>query len=135
VPGILADANVEGHVSALLRFLQADPWKELWDGIGLSVETFESLGLPGSLSDAELYAACRQNDLVLITANRNRAGPDSLEATIEAQRSANALPVITLANPGEVLRDQAYASLVAEKLLEIVFDIEPFRGVGRIYVP
>ena len=44
-------------------------------------------------------------------------------------------PVPTLANDQRVLRDRPYAEAVADRLLEILFDIDNYRGTGRLYVP
>ncbi|MCI0378721.1 MAG: hypothetical protein L0215_14025 [Gemmataceae bacterium] len=45
------------------------------------------------------------------------------------------LPVITFADPDRFLRDKAYAATTADRILEILFDIENFLGTGRLYVP
>jgi hypothetical protein len=45
------------------------------------------------------------------------------------------LPVLTLADQDRVLRDRSYAGVVAERLLEILFDLDNLRGSGRLYLP
>ena len=72
---------------------------------------------------------------VLVTANRNDAGPESLEATIQQQNTPQSLPVFTLANDQRVLRDRQYAEKVADRLIEALSDIDSYRGTGRIYLP
>ena len=47
----------------------------------------------------------------------------------------HSLPVFTLANEQRVLRDRLYAEAVADRLLEFLFDIDSYRGTGRLYVP
>jgi hypothetical protein len=47
--GILADKNVEGHVTALVRILQEPTWREFWLHLNLSVFTFEDLRGTGRL--------------------------------------------------------------------------------------
>jgi hypothetical protein len=76
--GILADNDSEGSLSAILRIWSSDEWKGLWNDLGLSVESFSGLGLPRDSSDAVVWRTCQQEDLVLITANRNASGSDSL---------------------------------------------------------
>jgi hypothetical protein len=71
----------------------------------------------------------------LITANRNKRGPDSLEAVIQHENQPDSLPVITIADSKRVLKDRQYAHTVAERLLEKLIAIDDFRGTGRIYVP
>jgi hypothetical protein len=57
---ILADQNAEGHVAALVRILQREPWREFWADLNLSVFTFADLGLLGSVADSILWHACQQ---------------------------------------------------------------------------
>jgi hypothetical protein len=103
--------------------------------LGLSVESFPSLGLPYNASDALIWATCQHEGLVLITGNRNRRGPDSLQAVIDRENQADSLPVITIADARRVLGDRLYAEQVAERVLEKLIAIDDFRGAGRIYVP
>jgi hypothetical protein len=133
--GILADNNVEGHLAALVQIMQDDYWGEVWTESGLAVVTFEDLGLARSASDAVLWQVCQREEIVLLTTNRNAAGPDSLEATIRSENTLGSLPVFTLANAERVLTDKAYAELVAEKFLGYLLDIELYRGSGRLYLP
>ena len=135
MPGLLADHDVEGHLQLLLRRLQSDPWSELWDGLGFRIETFETLGLATNISDATLWQCCQNNDLVLMTANRNEDSPDSLEATIRTRSKIDSLPVITLADPQRIMHDRQYAELVVERLIDYLFEIDNYRGVGRLFVP
>ena len=69
------------------------------------------------------------------TANRNDEGADSLEATIAQENTAQSLLVFTLSNDQRVLRDRLYAERVADRLLEVLFDMDSYRGAGRIYLP
>ena len=96
---------------------------------------FESLGLARDAADKLVWQRCQERDVVLVTANRNRRGPDSLEETIRTLNTRQSLPVITIASPERIARDRAYAERVAERLLEFLMSIESYRGVGRLYVP
>ena len=133
--GIMADHNIEGHFAALLRLWTSGPWKSLWDSLSIETETFEGLGLLHETSDRDLWQACQQHDLVLLTANRNDDGPDSLEATIRDLNQPSSLPVLTIADPGSVLTDRAYAERVAIQVLEYLLDLDKVRGTGRLFVP
>jgi hypothetical protein len=82
-----------------------------------------------------VWEACQRAHVVLLTANRNDAGPESLEATIQRHNTTENLPVFTLTNDQRVLRDRPYAEAVADRLLEFLFDIDNYRGTGRLYVP
>jgi len=72
---------------------------------------------------------------VLITANRNREGEDSLEATIRRENTPTCLPVITLTDPSRIVHEKQYARRAAERLIEHLFDIEKMLGTGRLFIP
>jgi hypothetical protein len=133
--GILADINVEGQRDAILSIWTSAGWRDLWHGLGLVVANFPTLGLPYNASDAVIWTTCQREGLVLITGNRNKRGPDSLEAVIQRENQPDSLPVITIADTDRVLQDRLYAEKVAERLLEYLFRIDEVRGAGRVYVP
>ena len=72
---------------------------------------------------------------MLITANRNKHGPDSLEEQIRTDRQPTDLPIMTLANAERVLEDSAYAERTAIKLLDYLMRINQLLGTGRLYIP
>jgi hypothetical protein len=133
--GLLADANIDGHVVAILRVLNGEGLRELWEPVELPLLHFRQLGLTPDVADDVLWQVCQQRKILLITGNRNDDGPDSLEATIRIHNNPTALPVFTLATPEEVLANRAYADRVATRLLEYIYDIEGLRGTGRLFLP
>jgi hypothetical protein len=58
-----------------------------------------------------------------------------LETTIRTRNTSEHLPVFTLARADRIRKNQAYAELVVERLLEYLLDIENFKGTGRLYLP
>ena len=78
---------------------------------------------------------CQDHDFVLITSNRNQKGPESLEATIRDRTTTESLPVLTLADAERFRHDREYADRVVASLLEILFEIDSFRGTGRLFLP
>jgi hypothetical protein len=135
VNGILADANCEGQLALLLRLFHAGWRHDVWEGLHLTRISFADLGLQADASDRAVWETCQRAQVILLTANRNDAGPDSLEATIQQHNTTESLPVFTLANDQRVLRDHRYAEAVADRLLEFLFDIDNYRGTGRLYLP
>jgi Domain of unknown function (DUF5615) len=135
VKGIVADNDVRGQVEYLVSLMQSDPWREFWEDLGLDVLHLEDLGLSSSAPDAEVWARCQSECVVLVTGNRNLAGPDSLEATIRAQNTADCLPVFTIADVKKLNSSRTYAEQVAETLLDYLQRIETLRGVGRLFLP
>ncbi len=133
--GILADINVGKQRRAILAIWASDTWRDLWNGLGLSVLSFPALGLALDSSDAVVWRICQREELVLITGNRNRRGPDSLEAVIQRENQPDSLPVVTIASADRVLEDRLYAEEVAERILDYLMRIDEVRGAGRLYVP
>ncbi len=133
--GILADINVEGIVAILVRIWLSGNWREFWHDLGISIQDFNSLGLPFDSSDKIVWRTCQDRKLVLITGNRNADEPDSLELVIRAENTEDSLPLVTLANSERILNERPYAERTAEKLLDYLTRIDDFRGAGRIYVP
>lgn len=133
--GILADNDVAGQMAILVRLWHSDLWQEIWTALNIPVLTFEDLGLARDVSDAILWRACQDRQVLLITGNRNDEGPDSLETTIRTQNAPTCLPVFTIADPDRIHQSKAYAERVAEQLLEYLLEIDKVRGTGRLYVP
>jgi hypothetical protein len=133
--GILADNNLKGHVRVLLYILESEEWGEVWQSLDSAVTTFQDLGLPDNAADVEIWHKCQEGEIALLTANRNKTGPDSLESAIQKHNLPTSLPVFTIAEPEQVLQSRAYAERVVQRLLEYLVDIDNFRGTGRLFLP
>ena len=96
---------------------------------------FADLGLSPGASDREVWEVCQREQDIVVTANRHDEGPDSLESPIQQHNTPQSLPVFTLANDQRVLRDRQYAETVADRLIEALFDIDSYRGTGRLCWP
>lgn len=72
--------------------------------------------------------------MILLTANRNMEGEDSLEQVLRKENALNSLPVITIGNV-ERLGEPDYHNRCVDRILEIILDIENVIGVGRLYIP
>jgi hypothetical protein len=132
--GIISDHDIEGYFRALISIWEKEPWREIWKELGVTVESFASLGISPHINDADLWHACQARELVLFTANRNDEGPDSLEATIRRYNQETCLPVITIADLRRFARDRGHAAEVAERALGYLLEMENYRGTGRIFV-
>ena len=132
---IMSDNDVQGHVSHLMEICQSMPWVGLWRELECVLCTFEEYGLADDATDASIWQACQDNEILLITGNRNALGPQSLEVTIQQRTTPNALPVLTLADPDRIRRDRSYAESVVERLFDVLIDINALRGTGRLYLP
>jgi len=135
MPTIMADHDIEGQMQILLRLLTSAEWRALWTELAVHVESFASLGLPIDTPDPELWRLCQTHQIVLLTGNRNREGPESLEAVIQAANTPVSLPVLTIGEPQRIFSSSTYAHRVVERLMEYLVDLENLRGAGRLYLP
>lgn len=135
MPAIMADHDVEGQVQVLLRLLTSAEWHEVWQELAVRIESFAHLGVSANSSDAELWRICQAQQIILITGNRNRAGPEALEAVMARYNTPTSLPVLTIGDPRRVLSSRTYAERVVTRLLEYLLDLENFRGTGRLDLP
>ena len=119
----------------LQTVLESNEWHEFWEALQLPLYTFADLELPMDLPDSALWNLCQEQQMVLITANRNNDGPDSLEATIRKANRAESLPVFTIANAKQVYHSKEYAEKIVVKLLDYLGNIDNYRGTGRLYLP
>jgi hypothetical protein len=99
------------------------------------LRTFRDLGLAPAASDAVVWQICQDQQIALITANRNADGPDSLEETLRTRNRPDSLPVFTVSDAQRVLHSPDYAERVAVKLLDYLMNIDRVRGTGRLYLP
>jgi hypothetical protein len=71
---------------------------------------------------------------LLITGNRS-SGEGSLDQTIAEHAGPESLPVLTIGDPRQVIRDPVYARECVLSLLDFVERIETLRGTGRLFIP
>lgn len=131
---ILADNDVGGAVTALRRVLESEEWAEFSAALVLRFVEFEDLSLARDASDRVVWQTCQEMGAVLITGNR-ASGDDSLEQVIRDQARADSFPVVTIGDPQRLVRDRAYASECAIRLLDLLERIETLRGTGRLFIP
>jgi hypothetical protein len=131
----LADVNIEGHVARVLSLMRSEYWRDLWDHLDIRARTFRDAGLSRNDPDVRVWQICQQQQLYMVTNNRNDDGPDSLEATIRAFNVATSLPVFTLSDADRVFDSKDYAASVVESLFDRLMRIDTLHGTGRIYLP
>ena len=132
---ILSDHNIVGQVRVLASVWTSPDWLELWQSLGYAVESFASLGIAKDTPDSEVWNLRQQREKILITANRNAEGDDSLEVSMRRLGRQDSLPVLTIADPDRVMTDRLYAERVAVAVLAILLDLDRYRGTRRLYVP
>jgi hypothetical protein len=135
VKGILADIHMKGPVAELARAMQGSPWVEFWNELELALYAFEDVNLAATSTDEEIWHKCQEEQLILITNNRNQDSPDSLEATIRRYNSPDRLPVFTISDLDRFRKNRDYAERVLERLYECLLDVDKLLGTGRLFLP
>jgi hypothetical protein len=128
---VLVDHNLEGQAMLLWGTLAAEGWLDL---ASLRLARLGELGLPMESSDRSVWRYAQAHGMLLLTGNRNMKGDDSLEQTLREENTPTSLPVLTI---GTVLRldERSYREQCAERLVEIVLDLEHYLGAGRLFIP
>lgn len=129
---LLADHNVEGHARLLMGALQALGWV---DALDIRLVTFIEVGLTGASTDREVWQRAQERGMLLLTANRNKSGTDSLEQVLREEHAPQSLPVLTVSQAKKLLNDRAYRNACAERIAEIVLDLDAYRGIPRLFIP
>lgn len=135
VKGILADIHMTGPVADPARAMQGASWQDLWNDLELALFTFEDVNLTATSTDAEIWHKCQEEQLILITNNRNHDSPESLEATISRHNTRDSLPVFTIGDLDRFRKNRDYAERVLERLYECLLDMEKLLGTGRLFLP
>jgi hypothetical protein len=135
VRGLLADVNCEGQFDCLRHAAESGERGEYWNFLELVALKVADVGLDAQSSDREIWRFCQDDQLVLITTNRNAKGPDSLQAVLDELNGPASLPVLTIADSKRLMRDRRYAEQAADRVLQYLFDMDRYRGTGRLFVP
>ena len=127
----LVDYNLDGYALVFLGILTKRSWLEF---LSICFVTFEEVGLPMDASDRLVWHYAQTNQMMILTANRNMKGEDSLEQVIREENATGSLPVVTIGNLDR-LDEFGYREQCVERLIEIVLEIESYMGVGRLFIP
>lgn len=129
--GILVDHNIEGQALVLWGVMNATGWSDL---LPVRLLRFTDVGLPHSSSDRMVWRFVQARHMLLLTDNRRNKEADALEQTIREENTAMSLPVLTIGNVRR-LNEGRYREQCVLRLLEIVIDLDIYRGVGRLFIP
>ena len=127
----LIDRNLEGYAIQLLGTLVSQGWLELFS---IRFMMFDEAELAVDSSDRAVWRFAQDNQMILLTANRRMKGIDSLEQTIREENTSTSLPVLTIGSLDR-FSDREYREQCAVRLVDILLDLENYRGVGRIFIP
>jgi predicted nuclease of predicted toxin-antitoxin system len=127
----LVDYNLDGYALVFLGILTKLGWLEF---LSIRFVTFREVGLSMESSDRLVWCYAQENKMMVLTANRNRSGEDSLEQVMREENTADSLPILTI---GDLTRldEFDYRERCVERLVEIVLDLENYMGAGRLFIP
>nr|WP_204102850.1 ACP S-malonyltransferase [Spirulina major] len=97
--------------------------------------TFDEINLPINSDDRIVWRLAQSNQMILLTANRSMKGENSLEQVMREEMTPFSLPVLTIGDPDRVLYDPKYREKCVIRLVEVVLDIDNYRGVSRLFIP
>ncbi|BAZ10367.1 hypothetical protein NIES4071_21820 [Calothrix sp. NIES-4071] len=127
----LIDHNLEGQAVQLLGTLASQGWLEIFS---IRFVIFNEVNLADDSSDRIVWRFAQNNQMILLTANRRMKGVDNLEQTIREENTTTSLPVLTISSLNR-FSDREYRGQCAVRLIEILLEIENYRGVGRMFIP
>ena len=128
----LIDHNLEGHGLLLSGIIASLGWLDL---LPIRFVTFAEVELPISSNDRVVWQFAQAKQMILLTANRSMKGNNSLERVIREENTPTSLPVITIGDADRVLNDPDYRNRCVDRLIEIVLDIDDYRGSMRLFIP
>jgi Domain of unknown function (DUF5615) len=126
----LVDFNLDGYALLLLGILTKLGWLEL---VSIRFVTFREAGLSMDASDRLVWRYAQENQMMILTANRNMKGDDSLESVMREENTADSFPVLTISDIDR-LDEFDYRERCVERLVEMVLDVDNYMGVGRLFI-
>lgn len=128
---ILIDHNMEGQAILLWNTLKKAGLLNL---IPMKMVMFSDVGLAENSNDRQVWRFAQANQMILLTDNRSANDPDSLEQTIREENKLDSLPVLTIGRLDRI-KENIYREKCAERMVEIVFELENHVGIGRVFIP
>ncbi len=128
----LIDHNLKGHALVFFGAIGRQGWLDV---VPIRFVTFSEMELSIASDDRVVWRLAQENQMILLTANRSMKGKDSLEQVMREESTSASLPVITIGNADRLLSDSEYRGRCVESLIEIVLDIDSYRGARRIFIP
>jgi hypothetical protein len=128
----LIDYNLQKYAAILLGKIANEGWLDL---IAIRFIFFSDVNLPTDSDDRSVWRLSQSSRMILLTANRNMKGEDSLEQVLREENTSDSLPIVTIANLDRFSKEPNYRSRCADRIIDIVLNIEDYMGSGRIYIP
>jgi hypothetical protein len=128
----LIDHNLNGHAVVFFGSIARQGWLGI---VPIQFVMFTEMGLPTDSDDRVVWRLAQKHQMILLTANRSMKGQDSLEEVMREENTPTSQPVMTIANADRLLKDAEYRERCVERLVEIVLNIDDYKGSMRIFIP
>jgi predicted nuclease of predicted toxin-antitoxin system len=128
---VLVDYNLTGYIVLFQGTLASEGWSDL---LSIRFVTLKEVGLAADSDDRKIWRFAQSNQMLLLTANRNAKGLDSLEQTIREEGTPKSLPVITIGNLDRLV-EREYREQCSARLADVALFIENYLGVSRLFIP
>jgi predicted nuclease of predicted toxin-antitoxin system len=89
----LVDYNLDGYALIFLGILTKLGWLEF---VSIQFVTFREAGLLMESSDRVVWRYAQEHQMLILTANRNMKGGDSLEQVMREENTEDSFPVLTI---------------------------------------
>lgn len=116
---VLVDYNLTGYIILFQGTLAAEGWLDI---LSIRFVTLPEAGLAVDTNDRVIWRFAQGNQMLLLTANRNAKGKDSLEQTIREEGNASSLPIIAIGNLDRLV-EREYREQCSARLADIVLSI------------
>ena len=113
---VIVDHNLNREAIGFSGTINSRGWSSL---VSIQFVTFMEMGLPINSKDRVVWQFAQTNGMLLLTANRNAKGEDSLERVMREENTPTSLPIITIGDRTRV-SEYDYRDACVERLVEIV---------------
>jgi hypothetical protein len=128
---VLVDYNLKGYITLMQGTLAAGGWLEI---LAIEFLGLEDVGLAADESDRVIWQFAQENRMLILTANRNAKGEDSLEQTMQEESLPTSLPVLTIAKLDRLI-EREYRERCCARLAEVVLYLDNYLGINRLFIP
>ncbi len=128
---VLLDHNIRGYFDLFKGTLSSE---EIEGSTAIQFLLFSNVGLPNNSTDQVIWDFVQERQMFLLTNNRNRKGVDSLQEAIESNTSFESIPVLTIGNLDRIY-ERPYRERCITRIIDVVTNLENYRGCGRLFVP
>lgn len=128
---LLLDRDMEGPGSILWGMLTVEGWVSFFS---LHLVALAQV-LPEEIPDDEVWRFAQAHQMIFLTHHLSRAQGDLLEHVIRTENQPSSFPVVSIVHVPLLTIDRNYQEICLDRLLEILENLEYYKGTGRLFIP